>query len=420
MVNAITFIMTESCNMRCKYCFEQDYHYKNNYIDSKIIEKTLNMLFEQKLEKYEITLFGGEPTLNKDGILKVIDFLQDKSKEEIVIVMTTNLFKLDKELFNKLNELATKENITIDIGVSAILNEKYHDEDRIDINGKGTYKQIINNFKYCLTHFENINFSVHSVISKKNIKHITEIIDSSLEFKLQNPKVYKNSFALVSVSSLNNIEEEYTKEELKYYYEDYIKRDKGKYGICKHYIEDIYFPIIYSFDLLYNRELHICRAMKTELTVGTDGNITPCHRAELNVKQNNVKKISYGNIKDVNSIEEIENKIPFIENIQDGKVKFISELTGEDCKKCTFNNMCHSCIIATYNLTGSFKYKSKGECLRTMTMAELTMEYERIKMMKEIRNELENINNRLNSLGEITTINTEALVELLKQKENNK
>ena len=419
MINNITLILTENCNMRCKYCFERSSNYLNKSMNDNILEKSLNLLLSQKkIKDCGISLFGGEPTLNNNCILKTIDIL-DKTKKNITLEITTNLLVLNKETFLKLNKLAKKNNINIIIGVSILLNEKYHDKDRIDINGKGTYNNILNNLKYCIENFKNIKFTVHTVISKDNIKHITEILDSSIEFKLKYPELYRNTYALVSTASLNNSEDEYTKEELKYYYEDYIKRDKEQYGICKKYIEELYFPITYSFDLLHNRELTVCRAMKSEITIGTDGNISPCHRADMGSKNELIPKISYGNIMNMNSIEDIEKNIPKIENIEDNNVKFISELTGEDCTKCNFNSMCHTCIIANYNMIGNFNYKSKGECLRTMTMAELTMEYERIKMMKEIKNELKNINNRLNSLGEITTINTEALVELLKQKENN-
>ena len=418
MINDITLVLTEACNMRCKYCFEKEGNYRNKYMSEETIEKALMLFLKQQFEHFSISLFGGEPTLNNSALKKLIDIL-NKTDKSIEIDMTTNLFYINKDIMNRINELAKKTNIDFHICVSVMFNKDLHNEDRIDIKGNGTYDKIIDNLEYCLKNYNNIRFSAHSVISKKNIKNVSKIIDSAIEFKLTHQRLDKNSFALVSTASLNNSEDEYTKEELKYYYEDYIKRDKEQYGLCKKYIEELYFPITYSFDLLHNRELSVCRAMKSEITIGADGNISPCHRADMGSKNVLIPKISYGNIMDMNSIEDVEKNIPKIENIEDGKVKFISELTEGDCTKCNFNSMCHTCIIANYNSTGSFKYKSKGECLRTMTMAELTMEYERIKMMKEIRNELENINNRLNSLGEITTINTEALVELLKQKENN-
>ena len=418
MINDMTLVLTEACNMRCKYCFEKEGNYRNKYMSEKTIEKALMLFLKQPFEHFSINLFGGEPTLNNSALNKLIDILNETDKS-IEIDMTTNLFYINQNVMSRINELAKKTNIDFHICVSVMFNKELHNEDRIDIKGNGTYDKIIDNLEYCLKKYNNIRFSAHSVISKKNIKNISKIIDSAIEFKLTHQRLDKNSFALVSTASLNNSEDEYTKEELKYYYEDYIKRDKEQYGICKKYIEELYFPITYSFDLLHNRELTVCRAMKSEITIGTDGNISPCHRADMGSKNISIPKISYGNIMDMNSIEDVEKNIPKIDNIEDGKVKFISELTEGDCTKCNFNSMCHTCIIANYNSTGSFEYKSKGECLRTMTMAELTMEYERVKMMKEIRNELENINNRLNSLGEITTINTEALVELLKQKENN-
>jgi uncharacterized protein len=68
--------MSEGCNMNCSYCFEKDKNKK--YINKETIDNSINFLFSNKENNYyNITFFGGEPTINP----KMIDYTTNKILE---------------------------------------------------------------------------------------------------------------------------------------------------------------------------------------------------------------------------------------------------------------------------------------------------------------------------------------------------
>lgn len=403
-IDNITIFMTDNCNMRCKYCFEKKNGYNKNNIKNEDIESLLK-LFDNNINPLSLNLFGGEPTINPKGIYFIFECLKKYDLLISEICITTNLFHLNKELMNFLNN--SKYNITVT--VSCILNEEEHNRDRVSKNNNGTYSKIYENLIFCLENYKNIRFTTHSVVSKNNIKNITKIIDSTLEFKNKYQHI-KNSFALVSTNSNNDGSDIYSKDELKYYYEDYLTRDKEKYKNINW--SDIYFPIVPSFSYIYNKELVVCRVFKTEITLLTNGCVVPCHRIiESSNKDKHIRHIN-----EFKSLNEVEDFLKIPDNLYDDQVELISENGNYYCKNCVLNSICNTCVIGSYNKTNNYLIKSKEECLRTMTVAELTMEYERIKLMKEQNELLKTLIEKVDNLGNLNINIAEGVQMLLNSK----
>lgn len=415
-IEAVTLMLTRACDMRCTYCFEKEQGYTNKWMSEEIAMKSIELLLDdsnldiknlghiESSHQNRIDLFGGEPTLNSKVIQKIIERLWSVDDKCINLHITTNLFNLNKKLYHNLNNLATKPNVSVNVTASGILCEKYHNKDRIDVNHKGTYKNFIENLEYCTSTYKNIGFSVHSVISSSIIPHITEILDNSIYECTRLGLRGRNTFALVSEATC----EPYTKEELRYWYEDYINRDKSQ--LSEEELSELYFPIATSFDLLQNVEITTCRAMKTEIFVDWDGRVEPCHRA---VELGTNSELSMGNILDIQSFQDLPDFNEFM-NIKDGKTEFISEYTGTECSKCPINSKCHTCILANYTEKNGFLYKSKEECIRAMTIAELTIEYERVRMLRNINHNIEELTKKLDEIGQFTVANTQALTVVLR------
>ena len=425
-IEAITLMLTRACNMRCTYCFEKEQGYTNKWMSEEIAMKSIELLLDdsnldtknlgntENSHQNRIDLFGGEPTLNYRVIQKIVDKLETVDNKCVLLHITTNLFHLNKELYESLNSIAKKPNINVSITASGILCEKYHNQDRIDTFHKGTYKDFIGNLEYCMKTYKNIDFQVHSVISSSIIPHITEILDNSIYECTRLGLRGKNTFALVSEATC----EPYTKEELRYWYEDYVTRDKSQ--LSEEELSELYFPIATSFDFLQNVELTTCRAMKTEIFIDWDGRVEPCHRA---VELGTNSELSMGNILEFKSFQDLPDFNKFM-NIKDGKTEFISEYTGTSCSGCPINSKCHTCILANYTEKDGFLYKSKEECIRAMTIAELTIEYERTRMLRNINQTIESLEKKIDEIGQFTVANTQALTVVLqllnnKESENN-
>lgn len=415
MIKKVLIVNTESCNMRCKYCFEQLGNYPKNFIHNSTVEKFLNMLFKQDetfTGEYIIEFFGGEPMLNSKAILTGLNVIEENLrgnfKGTVLFHITSNFYYIDKEVFDKLEEMNKYTNFESKITISILLDKKLHDLDRVDINGNGTFEKVYKNMEYVINKYPSNIYATNMVISKKIIKYFSKIVDNTLEFHKKYPFV-SNELVLTSTLSVEE-QDEYTKEELRYIFEDYINRDKSE--LCDRTITALYNSIPFSFDFIRKREMSFCKIFLEEITILPNGNIIPCHRSDLGVLKKNNVDVIYGNIDNIKTFKELNLKpdIDDINNlINDNGITLYTE-DGYKCNDCSFNSFCHYCPISNYNKTGFLTKRSRKECERTMTLVELTLEYERLKVMKEITNRLEKLENKMDILGELNITLLEKLV----------
>lgn len=77
----ITFVVTEDCNLRCKYCYIT-HKSSNKKMNFNTAQKFIDYLYEGKFEKQDaviIEFIGGEPMLEIDLIDKITDYFKVKS-----------------------------------------------------------------------------------------------------------------------------------------------------------------------------------------------------------------------------------------------------------------------------------------------------------------------------------------------------
>lgn len=146
-------ITTTSCNLNCDYCF-----YRSGI--SKSLLNRSNMSYEvavkavdrfkeitsnnKKDDNYwqQITLYGGEPSINKDLLIKIIPYIRNEFNDEYTsLVVNTNLTIYDEELFNIYKEYSVEVQVSIDG------DKKAHDLHRKQVNGNGSYDLVIKNIK---------------------------------------------------------------------------------------------------------------------------------------------------------------------------------------------------------------------------------------------------------------------------------
>ncbi len=144
----ITFCLeiSSTCNLRCKYCFNVEK--KNKLMSKEDIKEILDFLIDKykHKDKYFIDLSGdGEPLTNIEGILYVASYAKMKQEEirkEINVSFVTNGTLLTKETIEKIQNTEI-----ILYGISIDGPRRYHDNNRVFVNNKGTYKEIFHNIK---------------------------------------------------------------------------------------------------------------------------------------------------------------------------------------------------------------------------------------------------------------------------------
>ena len=101
-VQGITIVVTEDCNLRCKYCFEE--HSKNS-ISSKNITEIIDKVWTNFLKindserpsKLSISIFGGEPLLVFEQLMVLLDHCS-LNNYSVSVGITTNLTMLTDKM----------------------------------------------------------------------------------------------------------------------------------------------------------------------------------------------------------------------------------------------------------------------------------------------------------------------------------
>ncbi|MEG0034256.1 MAG: radical SAM protein [Bacilli bacterium] len=137
--------ITSNCNLRCKYCFNENKVSKKLEINQ--IKDFINYVVEVKneAERYFVDMSGsGEPLLYLKDILEISKYCKEVSNKigkELTVMLSTNGTLLSEEY----TELLQKNNILF--GVSLDGYKELHDINRVDINNLGTYDKVVNNIK---------------------------------------------------------------------------------------------------------------------------------------------------------------------------------------------------------------------------------------------------------------------------------
>jgi len=135
-------ILTETCNSKCRYCYQKSFQEFDNELDKKFrfnfnspekfdIDIDRLKSFIEKDNEAVIIFYGGEPLLEIDKIKEIIDRIR------VPYRMQTNGKLLDKLPTKYLKQIG-KILVSID-----------GDKTRTDYNkGEGTYDKVINNIKH--------------------------------------------------------------------------------------------------------------------------------------------------------------------------------------------------------------------------------------------------------------------------------
>lgn len=305
---SLTIALTLSCNMNCKYCFEDK---KNLNFDNNLEEKLIK--FIDRNIKYggnlSICWFGGEPLLQKDVIFRLSDKIKELCQEKKINYqadIVTNGVLLTKEVAKALKSCNVKfAQITID-GLKEI-----HDRRRTLKNGKSSFDIIIKNISD-IQEFFKVELRIN--IDKENINHIKELVNYlNLQNWSENVNYY---FAPIKET------EEYEKEKC----------------VSNTEVKKLEINLLGSETHLFKPALTKCSALRyNSFFVNANGDLYKCPN-QLNDESNRVATIDDDTIlTDKHSEWLINNDIP------------------NKCTRCKILPVCHGGCPKTYSEKNRFK-----------------------------------------------------------------
>ncbi len=341
-------ILTEDCNLRCKYCYENANRCKNNYMSFDTAKKSADFLFDNAL-KYgakELTwkFFGGEPLLNLDVMIKIFRYAVDKANQyhiKLSFILITNGTMYNKQFEEFILEYCKAGNVIV-FSIDGI--PEVQDKNRITANGKPTSGIVVENILKLKTLFEKNqiesgSINTHSVVTKDNIskmflsyKYFQHLGIDSTRFDLSYDEAWNENDISIYIEQLSLIADSV--------YEECIAL-----GSLTPYEKAF---VINGLKPVCSSEI-TCDAARSLCTIIPNGDIYPCQRAYF---YNPGLKL--GNVFD-GIIDNNIRKLFFDACRSDMHVDNIN------CGKCD-NTDCRICILLNYGKRNDVLKCSRVSC----------------------------------------------------------
>lgn len=275
-IMGLELALAESCNLACKYCYcgTSRNMPNNGLMTEEIAKKAVLWLFEvaknAKSPKVNITLFGGEPLLNKPVIYAIIDYSQKLSKEyakKVAYCMTTNATLLDDAFL----EYAKKYHINIMVSLDG--PKSIHDAQCPMHNGSGSFDLAAAGAKRLL---KQSRATVRCTMAHPAPK-LKELIDFFENFGFSraiigptiNPAFSPSSVDFTDADFLELARQE--EDLIPWILEKSLKKEKLQYSPFHKFLARIQ-------NCKPKTDVKKCGACHGCTFVGADGSLFPCHR----------------------------------------------------------------------------------------------------------------------------------------------
>lgn len=352
----LMLLVTNNCNLRCKYCYENCHKCRaNEKMTWEVAKKAVDQFLDQVPEEMKLTnigFFGGEPHVAFDIIKQVINYsyghrtLGGYKGDIFNYIVSTNGTILDFEMYKFYSKLGKK--MSFRISVDGIGED--HDANRKTADGKGSWAMLektLPDYKRLREKYGahiNINYTINKSNYKniyKNYRRLYEYLGMSI------------GHFMVSEQNWTHKDLEIIKEQIGML-QDYCTRiNKWPFNLCSIKKPFTKLKLNMTGENFKDRIFEgICVAAIEGYTVDYKGDIYPCQRCYYNVGDSH----KIGNV-DTGGID------------PDKRKKFIYEINNianlsKNCKECdpVLRYRCNVCFGKNKLLNGNEHIIDEKEC----------------------------------------------------------
>lgn len=331
----IEFIVTEDCNLRCKYCYIC--HKKTGKVMTfDIARKFIDYMFSGKITHMPAVILdfiGGEPFLEIKLIDQIVDYFKFKAYMcdsdwawNYRISATTNGVNFAT---SDVQRFIAKNKDKLSVGITIDGTKEKHDLQRVFPNGSGSYDIIAKNIPNYLKLFApntKVTFAHDDLpLLKESILHLWNIGITEVSANIVNEDVWQDGDDAIFEEQLKNLADEIIENKL-----------YTKYSVT-------------LFDNYIGRPSDEQRMMNTVcgagvmLAVGPDGKIYPCMR---------YKDYSIESDKPEVSIGDVESGIDF-EKVLRFRLSSCYLQFDDECANCDIAVGCSFCQGHSYDAADS-------------------------------------------------------------------
>ena len=357
-LNYYELILTEDCNLRCSYCFDDYFCQRkgdNTIMSEDMIQPIINFIEKTRDKERDIiniSLFGGEPMMNYKFIQKFIKELEETKTFNVRYHINTNGTMLNKDAI----EFFIKYNVHVVLSIDGMVDT--HNKNRKTADAKDSWHMTMKHVPYLLAQYNsyrgNTKLNVIMVVDENNYEDFTKNF------------MFLRSLGL-DVNSLFNTDHELT--------------DKFIESIIEQYEKLFYQQGVRPFPVEYDRRIlqkiengqksnTYCFTPDRAVTITTSGKLAFCHQLvpKMQVTDNKYENY-YGDIFDgfVNEefIKIIENRTNFSEFSKDKK-----------CKDCIANFWCAGgCVASHWFQKNEFETLNENLCKLNQAFTKLALKY---------------------------------------------
>lgn len=265
-INSAVFLLTETCNLACIYCYAQEQHSCDSLTKEKLKNVIDFVIKNESKNKHISFMGGGEPCVKWDLLVWAVEYIREALGDKITITITTNATLLDKE---RAKWLAKNR---IDVVCSFDILPEIQDVQRPYASGKGSFADAKKSIG--LLAENRVVFGFRSTITRLAVEKMPEMV----EYVAENyPQMKQVHFEHVSAQGLT----------WENYYSDFMKYFFNAKKVAA--VKNIYLQnsITTSVKFLRNR---FCGG---KFCVTPTGDIVSCHRAS-NDKSTAFEQFKYG------------------------------------------------------------------------------------------------------------------------------
>lgn len=347
----VTINVTNDCNLRCPYCFE------NNKNKLKMNEDTIKKVLDKCYENYLMTndakfpfvvnFFGGEPFINFSVIETALKYAKEK-KYNMTFGVTSNLTILDDHMIDIIEEYELGILVSID-GIRAIHNR----------NRCNSYDIVKENVEKLMNRHLGYLLEARMTILPEDVDKLLESIQSIVGMGIVNIAPVPVTDVFWSPEQLLELEKNLNKV-WNWLFDIYNDNDNKK-NISIKFIED-YLENVLMIPL-NDYQTKVCSAGTfTSCSIGVTGDILPCHQRHS--VSYGYKDLVMGNILEDTDIKEIE--------FNNGTIK-----GAFDCEDCIAKSVCKGgCPSENYTNNGNGNQMNEVQCMINMIMVNVAYEHQ--------------------------------------------
>ena len=175
-INFYELILTENCNLRCTYCFDDQFSDRTSCsydfsMKTDLIDDLLNFIEETRDKNITVSFFGGEPTMNW---VFIKEFINRTKGMKIRYTMNSNLCLLNSQKIDFL----VKNKVNMIVSIDGI--KEAHDKNRVYSDGSGSWDDTIKILPEVIAKYGQAKMGITAlmVVNKSNY----ELLEKSYEF----------------------------------------------------------------------------------------------------------------------------------------------------------------------------------------------------------------------------------------------